>query len=71
MTTSSYPHLPVLYQEIILAINPRPSGRYIDATLGAGGHASGILEQSSPDGELLGLDRDPQALAIASQRLSL
>lgn len=70
MTEAAYPHLPVLYHEIILALKPESSGRYIDATLGAGGHSSGILEKSSPGGELLGLDRDPQALAIAGQRLS-
>ncbi len=64
------PHLPVLYQQIILALRPTSPGRYIDATVGAGGHARGILEKSSPDGCLLGFDLDPQALEIASQRLS-
>jgi len=63
------PHLPVLYHEIINSIKPQSPGRYIDATVGAGGHAWGILELSAPDGQLLALDRDPQALAIASQRL--
>ncbi len=43
----------------------------MDATIGAGGHAWGILEASAPDGRLLGFDLDPQALALASQRLSL
>jgi 16S rRNA (cytosine1402-N4)-methyltransferase len=43
----------------------------VDATVGAGGHASGILEASSPDGQLVGMDVDPQALAIASQRLHI
>lgn len=66
----SAPHLPVLYKDIIHALTPRAGGRYIDGTLGAGGHAAGILEASAPDGELLGLDRDPQALAIARQRLA-
>ncbi len=63
------PHLPVLYHEIINNIKPQSPGKYIDATVGAGGHAWGILEHSAPDGQLLALDRDPQALAIASQRL--
>lgn len=71
MSDASAPHLPVLYHEIILALMPHTHGRYIDATLGAGGHAYGILEQSSPEGLLLGLDRDPQAIAIASQRLAV
>ncbi|MCX6065603.1 MAG: 16S rRNA (cytosine(1402)-N(4))-methyltransferase RsmH [Chloroflexi bacterium] len=67
---ASAPHLPVLYQTIITALEPKSGGRYIDGTLGAGGHAAGILAQSSPSGELLGLDLDPQALAIAHERLA-
>ena len=66
-----YPHQPVLYHEIILALSPKSSGRYVDATVGAGGHAWGILKNSEPDGLLLGLDVDPQALALASQRLAI
>ncbi len=62
-------HVPVLYNEVITALQPRTGGRYVDGTLGAGGHAFGILEASSPDGELLGLDRDPAALAVATERL--
>lgn len=65
------PHLPVLYQEIMLALQPQSPGRYVDATVGAGGHAAGILEASSPAGTLLGLDRDAQALVLAHQRLSI
>ncbi|HEX7556974.1 MAG TPA: 16S rRNA (cytosine(1402)-N(4))-methyltransferase RsmH [Leptolinea sp.] len=64
------PHQPVLYQPSIDALQPHDGGRYVDATIGAGGHARGILEGSSPTGELLGLDRDKTALEIASQRLS-
>ena len=63
-------HIPVLYQDIILALNPKSRGRYVDGTLGAGGHAAGILKASSPDGEILGLDVDPQALEIARKSLS-
>lgn len=63
-------HHPVLYQEILSALQPRSGGRYIDCTLGAGGHAFGILESSHPDGRLLGLDLDPRALDLAQQRLS-
>lgn len=62
-------HRPVLYQEVINALKPERGGRYIDGTLGAGGHAFGILQASSPDGLLLGLDLDPQALELAKQRL--
>jgi 16S rRNA (cytosine1402-N4)-methyltransferase len=64
------PHKPVLYQEIIHALQPHDSGRYVDGTLGAGGHARGILEACAPDGCLLGLDVDPQALALARETLA-
>jgi 16S rRNA (cytosine1402-N4)-methyltransferase len=63
-------HIPVLYEPVLEALAPRPSGHYLDGTVGAGGHAWGILERSSPDGRLLGLDLDPQALGIARSRLS-
>jgi 16S rRNA (cytosine1402-N4)-methyltransferase len=63
-------HQPVLYQEIIHALRPKSGGRYVDATLGAGGHAYGLLAGSEPGGELLGLDVDPQALELARQRLA-
>lgn len=62
-------HTPVLYQNVLAALKPRSAGRYIDGTVGAGGHAAGILEESSPDGMLLGLDRDPEALQLAHQHL--
>ncbi len=68
--SASYPHLPVLFHEIILALQPRREGFYVDCTLGAAGHAAGILETSQPDGRLLGMDLDPQAVAIARERLS-
>src|SRR5919106_4379054 len=64
------PHQPVLYKEIIHALQPRSGGRYVDGTLGAGGHARGILEVCAPDGQLLGLDVDPQALALARKNLA-
>jgi 16S rRNA (cytosine1402-N4)-methyltransferase len=62
-------HHPVLYNEVMTAINPTDGGRYVDATVGAGGHAAGLLELSSPTGLLLGFDLDSQAIEIASQRL--
>jgi 16S rRNA (cytosine1402-N4)-methyltransferase len=65
------PHLPVLYKTIITLLRPKSTGRYIDGTLGAGGHSAGILSESAPDGEVLGLDLDPQALAIARERLAV
>ena len=64
------PHLPVLYNVVLSALRPAPGCRFLDGTVGAGGHAWGLLEASAPDGELLGLDRDPVALRIAAERLS-
>jgi 16S rRNA (cytosine1402-N4)-methyltransferase len=66
----TWPHLPVLYHEIIHALQVHRAGLYVDCTLGAGGHAAGILEASHPDGRLLGMDVDPQALQLAQERLA-
>lgn len=63
-------HEPVLYHEIIHALRPRDGGLYVDGTVGAGGHSRGLLESSSPNGKLLGLDLDPQALDLAQKKLS-
>jgi 16S rRNA (cytosine1402-N4)-methyltransferase len=62
-------HIPVLVRETIDFLNVRPEGNYIDATLGAGGHAQEILKRLG-SGRLLGLDRDPQALEVAGQKLA-
>ena len=48
----------------------RPGGAYVDGTLGAAGHAARVLELSAPDGRLLGLDADPDALRLAGERLA-
>lgn len=63
-------HLPVLVQEVVDGLDTRPGRRYIDATVGGGGHAYEVLASSSPDGLLLGLDRDPAALAVSRARLA-
>lgn len=63
-------HLPVLYNEIIHAMQPHREGLYVDGTVGAGGHAWGILQACSPDGLLLGMDVDPQALDLAQVKLA-
>ena len=63
-------HQPVLYHQIIHALRPKSTGRYVDGTLGGGGHAAGLLAGSEPGGLLLGLDVDPQALDLARQNLA-
>ncbi len=50
-------------------LQPAPGKRYIDGTLGGGGHSEAILSASGPDGQVLGLDRDDEAVAAASERL--
>ena len=62
-------HTPVLYQEIIHALRLSSEGLYVDCTVGAGGHAIGLLENSSPHGCLMGMDVDPMALGVARERL--
>jgi 16S rRNA (cytosine1402-N4)-methyltransferase len=62
-------HIPVMVREVIDALAVRPGGRYVDGTAGEGGHAEAILEMASPGGQLLGIDRDPDALAVARERL--
>ena len=69
LKTSSPTHTPVLLQEAIEALAVQPGGRYIDCTLGGGGHAAAILEHSSPGGQLLGIDADPEAVTAARARL--
>lgn len=63
-------HIPVLYHEVMELLRPRPGGRYVDGTVGAGGHTAGILQASAPDGRVLAFDRDPEAIAFARQRLA-
>jgi len=62
------PHQPVLYQQILDYLRPTSPGRYVDGTLGAAGHALGILQASAPEGQVLGLDVDSSAIAIARER---
>ncbi len=63
------PHIPVLLDEVLNALALKGGGKYIDGTVGAGGHAEAILKATAPDGKLLGLDGDPEALNIARETL--
>jgi len=71
VTTPDRPHIPVLLDAVLdlLRVAELPAGCFVDGTVGAGGHAAAILE-TAPQARLLGLDRDPAALALARQRLA-
>jgi 16S rRNA (cytosine1402-N4)-methyltransferase len=64
-----FQHLPVMADEVIRFLAPKPGGIYVDGTIGGAGHASRILDTSSPDGTLIGFDRDAEALRVARERL--
>ena len=68
-TRSASSHIPVLLSETLRMLAVQPGGRYIDCTLGGGGHAAAILDHSSPGGQLLGIDADPNSIKIAQERL--
>jgi len=70
MAATESEHIPVLLSECIEWLDPKPGGRFIDCTVNGGGHAAAILEGTEPDGPLLGLDADPNAVARARARLA-
>lgn len=73
MSTTIQPtvsHTPVMVQEVLQALAVQPGGRYVDCSVGGGGHAEAILDLASPGGLLLGIDADPRALQIAHSRLA-
>ncbi len=55
-------HIPVMLAEVLKFLQPEPGGHYIDGTVGGGGHTAAILARSAPQGKVLGIDADPQAL---------
>jgi 16S rRNA (cytosine1402-N4)-methyltransferase len=59
-----------MLEESIHGLKVEAGGRYVDCTTGAGGHAQAILDASSPGGQLLGFEADPQAVEIARERLT-
>ncbi|MBI5243827.1 MAG: 16S rRNA (cytosine(1402)-N(4))-methyltransferase RsmH [Elusimicrobia bacterium] len=69
MSEREYAHEPVLLQEVLSLLVEDRDGLYLDATLGAGGHAEAVLRSLSCEGRLLGMDLDPEALSLSSERL--
>lgn len=64
-------HIPVLLDECIEGLNIRPDGIYVDGTAGGAGHSSAIVSRLNDKGQLIALDRDPDAVKAASERLSV
>jgi 16S rRNA (cytosine1402-N4)-methyltransferase len=62
-------HVPVLLNEALQYLDPKPGARFIDATLGAGGHTRELLERTQPDGQVLAIDQDESALSNAKAML--
>lgn len=67
MSEENYQHKTVLLDEAVNGLNLRSNGIYIDGTFGRGGHSRLILSQLGPEGRLLAIDRDPQAIAAAAE----
>jgi 16S rRNA (cytosine1402-N4)-methyltransferase len=63
-------HQPVMLSETLELLEPRPGGRYADLTSGGGGHLGALLEAVGPGAEVLGLDRDPEAIGHLSRTLA-
>jgi 16S rRNA (cytosine1402-N4)-methyltransferase len=63
-------HEPVMVGEVLVGLNCRSGHLYVDGTVGEGGHAAAILDHCGPEGELWGLDRDPNVLKVAAARLA-
>ncbi|MCU0241075.1 MAG: 16S rRNA (cytosine(1402)-N(4))-methyltransferase RsmH [Vicinamibacteria bacterium] len=63
-------HHSVLLAETMELLAVEPGGLYVDGTVGLGGHAAAILDRSAPDGRLIGIDRDPETLELARERLA-
>ena len=64
-----YQHAPVMVREVMELLRPESGKKFLDGTLGGGGHAEQLLERSGPDGRVLGLDWDEEAIRAAKQRL--
>jgi len=67
---TAQPHQPVLLNAAMEALEIKPAGFYVDATFGRGGHSREILNRLGPEGRLLAIDRDPQAVEEAKQKFA-
>src|SRR5579864_5847296 len=63
-------HISVMVEEVLTFLQPRAGGTYIDGTVGGGGHTEALLQLSAPDGRVLGIDTDSQALERVKMRLA-
>ena len=63
-------HTPVLHDEVLAGLAIRPGGRYCDATFGRGGHTASILGALGPDGRVVAIDRDPEAIRAGQRRFA-
>ena len=66
----SHQHQSVLMDEVLEGLNIRPEGIYFDGTFGRGGHAGAILQRLGPQGRLLAMDKDPDAIQFATERFA-
>jgi 16S rRNA (cytosine1402-N4)-methyltransferase len=67
---TEFSHIPIMVDEILTGLRIKPDGVYIDGTCGGAGHSKAIAEKLSPEGLLIAIDRDPDALAVSSERLA-
>ncbi|MCK9594602.1 MAG: 16S rRNA (cytosine(1402)-N(4))-methyltransferase RsmH [Candidatus Omnitrophica bacterium] len=63
-------HKPVMLMEVLEYLNPKPGQIIVDATLGMGGHSNRILQEISPEGRLIGIDRDQESIRLAQERIA-
>lgn len=64
-------HIPVLCDKVVDFLKPKSEGVYIDGTVGLGGHSTAILKAAAPNGQVLGIDLDTDALTIAKDKLQI